>query len=64
MNDHNQVIGVWRSDLPPSAADALGISVNTKLLKAGDYLLTLDGRTHEGRYVAMAKYRFRATTTK
>jgi hypothetical protein len=52
---------VWRSSLlKPEIADALAFSLYTSLLKPDNYLLTLEGRSVQGRYRAIAKYTFRA----
>jgi Putative zinc-finger len=52
---------IWsRSGLKPSSPDALALSLNSRLLKPDNYLLTLEGLTAQGRYVSIAKYTFRA----
>jgi Putative zinc-finger len=52
---------IWsRSGLKPSSPDALALSLNSRLLKPDNYLLTLEGLTAQGRYVSIAKYAFRA----
>jgi hypothetical protein len=52
---------VWRSGvLKPGTADALAFSLHTSLLKPDNYLLTLEGRSVQDRYLPIAKYTFRA----
>jgi hypothetical protein len=52
---------IWRSSLlKPEIADALAFSISTSLLKPDNYLLTLEGRSVQGRYRSLAKYTFRA----
>lgn len=56
---------VWKaSNLKPLSNDELGIMLSGDLFRAGDYLLTLEGLTKEGRYIPEGKYRFRSVRTK
>ena len=48
------------SDLRPNAKEAPALSFNPNLFQPGNYLLTLEGLTSQGRYVPVAKYPFRA----
>jgi hypothetical protein len=53
---------VWSaSDLKPHSKDALRIRLDSKLVEAGDYQLTLEGRTREGNYLPEGKYDFRVS---
>src|SRR5262245_43671607 len=50
---------VWSaSDLRLNSKDELNISLNTGLLKPGDYLLTLEGLARQGSYLPGGKYPF------
>ena len=52
---------VWgASNLPPNSKEAPALSFNPNLFQPGNYLLTLEGLTSQGRYVPVAKYPFRA----
>ncbi|MCI0390028.1 MAG: hypothetical protein MOB07_14860 [Acidobacteria bacterium] len=52
---------LWsESDLRLNSKDALRLDFNTEIFKPGDYLITLEGLTAQGRYVPAAKYSFRA----
>ncbi len=54
---------IWSaSNLRPNARDALALNFNTSLFKPGNYLLTLEGLTAQGRYVSVARYPFRVIT--
>lgn len=56
---------VWNArDLKPHSKDALRIKLDSGLMKAGDYQLTLEGLTREGQYVPEGKYGFRVSKTK
>ncbi len=48
------------SNLRPDSKDALRLGFNTELFKPGDYLITLEGLTAQGRYVPAVRYPFRA----
>jgi len=50
---------VWSaSNLRLNSKDELNLSLNTGLLKPGDYLLTLEGLTRQGSYLSGGKYPF------
>jgi hypothetical protein len=52
---------VWsKSELKPSARDALALSLKSGFFKPGDYRLTLEGLTAGGRYAPVAQFIFRA----
>jgi hypothetical protein len=52
---------VWsRSNLKPSAKDALALSLKSSFFKPGDYRFTLEGLTAGGRYAPVAQFIFRA----
>ena len=52
---------LWSSsNLRPNSKDTLRLGFNTEIFKPGDYLITLEGLTAQGRYVPAAKYSFRA----
>ena len=54
---------VWRkSQLAPSSKDTIALSFNSSLFKSGDYLLTLEGLTTQGRYVLIARHTFLVIT--
>jgi hypothetical protein len=50
------------SQLTPSAKDTLALGLNSSLFKSGDYLLTLEGLTTQGRYVLIARHTFHVIT--
>jgi Putative zinc-finger len=51
---------IWhKSNLKPSSKDLLTLNFNSKLLKPGNYLLTLDGLTVRENYIEIARYAFR-----
>ena len=51
---------VWKgSNLKPRSKDTLRIKLDSDLVGAGDYQLTLEGLTREGDYVPAGKYGFR-----
>ena len=53
---------VWQqSGLPVSAHEPLSFVLPSELLRSGDYVLTIEGLTSDGRYQAAGRYRFRAT---
>jgi hypothetical protein len=55
---------IWNSsNLKPHSKDTLRIKLDSDLIKAGDYQLTLEGLTREGRYVPEGKYGFRVIKT-
>jgi hypothetical protein len=50
---------IWReSQLAPSSKDTIALGFNSGLFKSGDYLLTLEGLTTQGRYVLIARHTF------
>jgi hypothetical protein len=54
---------IWRkSQLTPSSNDTLALGFNSGLFKPGDYLLTLEGLTTQGRYVLIARHSFLVIT--
>jgi hypothetical protein len=54
---------VWRaSRLKPSSNDSLALSLDSRLFKPADYLLTMEGLTAQKRYVLVARYTFRVAT--
>jgi hypothetical protein len=54
----NQLI--WRKDnLVLDSGETLNLGFNARLIKTGDYLLTLEGLTTQGRYVPAGRYSFR-----
>jgi hypothetical protein len=56
---------VWEGkNLQPGSRDELGIILPAGLFKAGDYLLTLEGVTQQGRYVSVSRYPFRVIPQK
>jgi putative zinc finger protein len=56
---------IWtRSNLKPHTKDTLRINLNSNLVGAGDYQLTLEGLTREGNYVPAGRYGFRMSETK
>jgi hypothetical protein len=56
---------IWtRSSLKPQTRDTLRINLNSNLVEAGDYQLTLEGLTREGSYVPAGRYGFRVSETK
>lgn len=62
-NADKQVI--WKAaDLKPTSGDTLRLNINSGLMNAGDYQLTLEGLTREGTYVPHGKYSFRVSKTK
>jgi hypothetical protein len=50
------------SQLTSSTKDTLALGLNSSLFKSGDYLLTLEGLTAQGRYVLIARHTFHVTT--
>jgi hypothetical protein len=50
------------SQLTPSSKDTIALGFNSSLFKSGDYLLTLEGLTAQGRYVLIARHTFRVVT--
>lgn len=55
---------IWKgSNLKPHSSDMLRINLNTNLIQAGDYQLTLEGLTRDGRYIPEGKYSFRVNET-
>lgn len=56
---------VWNaSNLKSHSKDTLRIRLDSKLIEAGDYRLTLEGRTREGNYAPEGKYDFRVSETR
>jgi hypothetical protein len=56
---------IWtRSNLKPHTRDTLRINLNSNVVEAGDYQLTLEGLTREGNYVPAGRYSFRVSETK
>jgi hypothetical protein len=54
---------VWRqSQLTPNTKDGLSLSLNSDLLKPGNYLLALEGITTDNRNVLAGRYTFSVTT--
>jgi Putative zinc-finger len=54
---------IWRKrQLTPSTNDTLALGLNSGLFKPGDYLLTLEGLTAQGRYVLIARHSFLVIT--
>ena len=53
---------VWQqSELPAGAHEPLSFVLPSELLHNGDYVLTIEGLSSDGRYQAVGRYRFRAT---
>jgi hypothetical protein len=51
---------IWRKDnLVLDSGETLNLGFNARLFKAGDYLLTLEGLTTQGRYIPAGRYSFR-----
>lgn len=56
---------IWsRENLPPSSKGKLGLSIDFGLLKPGNYLLAVEGRTDQEGYALIAKYSFQALISK
>lgn len=56
---------IWRgSNLKPHSEDTLRLRLNSDLVGAGDYHLTLEGLTREGGYVHAGRYGFRVSQTR
>jgi hypothetical protein len=54
---------IWREcELTPSSKETIALSFNSGLFKSGDYLLTLEGLTAQGRYVLIARHAFGVVT--
>jgi len=54
---------IWRgSQLTSSSKDTIALGLNSSLFKSGDYLLTLEGLTAQGRYVLIARHTFSVIT--
>jgi hypothetical protein len=54
---------IWTKDgLKPNSKNALALSLNSSLLKPGDYLLTLEGITAQKGSTPVATYTFRTLT--
>jgi len=58
-----RLIREW-SNLKPRPDDTLRIKLDSNLVTAGDYRLTLEGLTREGNFVPAGKYDFRVSGTK
>lgn len=50
------------SQLTSSSKDTLALGLNSSLFKSGDYLLTLEGLTTQGRYVLIVRHTFHVIT--
>ena len=51
---------LWNKTLPVSSTkNVLSVSLPSKLLPSGDYLLTVEGMTHEGTLSVSGRYPFR-----
>jgi len=54
---------IWKEiQLTPNSKDTLALGLNSSIFKSGDYLLTLEGLTTQGRYVLIARHTFRVIT--
>ena len=56
---------IWTGgDLHPTSSDALGVSLRSELLDAGNYVLVVDGVQSSGPTVPVGRYSFRAAQKK